>query len=295
MRDARLIAATSSAISRPAGAAPRRRRASGLHATRPAPGRSSATPRARTGTRRRAASTPIAKRGETWACWTSASATSVGIRRGRRQGAGQEDRDKAEGQPEARSPASARRSRTGRAPDDGRPELLSGEEHVERADGDRQQTDEPASQEHVDRQAGRGGQQSHEDGEDDRGGHGVERDEKRDEEHERGEQLRHRVHALQRRAVGGGRDVTRGRFQPKRAIGECVLEGAVVGRDADAASVVAQRRQEVDELGPGPPVLAERRLVEDEQARRCREGRRHGQPPLLAAGQRERVRLREVG
>ena len=95
--------------------------------------------------------------------------------------------------------------------------------------------------------------------------------------------------------VGAGSSRSRSASEPQRSIGEGVLERPVVRRDADAATVVAQRRQQVDELAPRPPVLAERRLVEHEQAGRRGEGGRHRQPSLLAAGEREGIRLGEVG
>ena len=200
------------------------------------------------GRSRSAASAPIAKRGETRSCWTSASASSVGWLVA-----------------VARMPASAIARRRQRQPepvderlgpdpqrperDDRRPELLGGEEDVDEADRDRRRG-RPATR-------GRGasrsdrpgrGQQGEQADQDDERGHAVERREQRDQQDERGAQLRDRVRARQRGA-GSGTIGVRSRISApppssKRAIGEGVrrTRGRGVTKH-DAAPGVAQRRR----------------------------------------------------
>ena len=86
----------------------------------------------------------------------------------------------------------------------------------------------------------------------------------------------------------------RRRAQGDRAVGEALRERPVVRDEADAAARVTQRRQQAEQLAPGAPVLAERRLVEDEQRRRGGQRGGHRETSLLTAGQRERVRLGEA-
>ena len=61
-------------------------------------------------------------------------------------------------------------------------------------------------------------------------------------------------------------------------------------RRDDSATGIHELGEDRDLLGPGARILPERRLVEHEYARSGREHRRDAQPPLLATGERERVR-----
>ena len=72
-------------------------------------------------------------------------------------------------------------------------------------------------------------------------------------------------------------------------------ERQVVGDDTDRAPLVAQRGEQVEQLHPRAAVLAEGRLVEDEDRWRGGQRGRDRQASLLAAGERERVRLGQVG
>jgi len=67
------------------------------------------------------------------------------------------------------------------------------------------------------------------------------------------------------------------------AIGDRVDQRAVVRREDDPLSRVARIVHERDELRIGDLVLAEGRLVEDEQRRIRRKRRRDREPALLAA------------
>src|SRR5258706_14287 len=75
-----------------------------------------------------------------------------------------------------------------------------------------------------------------------------------------------------------------------RAIRETGDEVAVVAREEHAAARRAVAREHGDELAVGAPILPERRLVEDEQRWCSGERGRDGEAPLLATGERERVR-----
>ena len=64
---------------------------------------------------------------------------------------------------------------------------------------------------------------------------------------------------------------------------------------ADGPALVAQAGEQVEQLDPRPPVLPKGRLVEHQDRWRGSQRGRHRQAAPFAAGQRERVRLRQVG
>ena len=85
---------------------------------------------------------------------------------------------------------------------------------------------------------------------------------------------------LRRRAPSGQRDLA-GREGPDQV--------RIVGREHDGPAGIPVLGDDVDDLGPGCRVLAERRLVQHEDARVEHQRSADTEPALLPAGERERI------
>ena len=149
-----------------------------------------------------------------------------------------------------------------------------------------------------------GGEQHELAGDRDRGGDDVEREDEHEAQRDGRGDLRHRIHGRERQVGTDGGDAHRRspcsaaapRIAPssRRWSAMRVDERLVVGDGDHADALVAQCDDEAAELAPGGRVLPERRLVEHEHPRSRGDRGRHGEAALLAARERERVRLREA-
>ena len=74
-----------------------------------------------------------------------------------------------------------------------------------------------------------------------------------------------------------------------------VDDAGVVGRDDDRRTLVTGRGQDARDGRPRQPVLPDRGLVGEHERGAVRDGGRHRQAPLLAAGELARVGVGEVG
>ena len=92
--------------------------------------------------------------------------------------------------------------------------------------------------------------------------------------------------------VGGS--ATGGPLEPQDGVGPGD-DGVVVGGHDDGGPGARGPRRGSHDGGPGQPVLADRRLVGEHHRRLVHHGGRHGQPPLLAAGQLPRVGVSRGG